>query len=201
MAIIHWLVFACMRSTSAILIGLVLIHIYLFRKHGSCERTPTQRFYFWPTRFSRCHCLFGNSLGCRWIDPLFQGALGTTRSSQWFPPGRISFFFNCSNMCLLSEAVIPLFCIMDILQPFIGALAGHQWISDLGGHWLRTVALTLLAFGRSGNLVMLLHLKKPIGIRPCAVDRDHILAGAVICWGRSTNRENLFAAHCASLSL
>ena len=71
----------------AMLIGLVVIHIYLFRKHGIHvkEPRPKKRFRFLARPDSQgCHCLFGNSLSCRWIDPLFQGcSFGTTsRSSQ-----------------------------------------------------------------------------------------------------------------------
>ena len=136
----------------------------LFRKHGIHvkEPRPKKDSYFWPDQILKdaiaCLAILLAVVG---LTLYFRGApLGPPADpANEFPrpAGMVfPFLFNCSNMCLLSGSCNYSFvpCIMDILQPFIGASRpGHQlnigfWWTLIAGLWL----LTLLAFfGRSSK--------------------------------------------------
>ena len=143
----------------ASLIGLVVVHIYLFRKHGIHvkEPRPKKDSYFWPDQILKdaIACL-AVLLAVVALTIYFRGApLGPPADPANEFPARPEWYFLFLFQLLKyvpafwGAVIIPAFLALWIfLQPFIGASrSGHQinigfWWTLLAG----SVALTLLAF-------------------------------------------------------
>ena len=202
----------------AMLIGLVVVHIYLFRKHGIHvkEPRPKKDSYFWPDQILKdaiaCMAILLAVVG---LTIYFKGApLGPPADPANEFPARPEWYFLFLFQLLKyvpafwGAVIIPAFLALWILlQPFIGSSRpGHQlnvgfWWTLIAG----SVALTLLAFSedraniRHGAALeeanwqanRVFSIVEHQGIPP---------AGAVTLLRE--DRENrgriLFAAHCAS---
>ena len=143
----------------AMLIGLVAVHIYLFRKHGIHvkEPKPKKDSYFWPDQILKdaIACL-AVLLAVVALTIYFKGApLGPPADPANEFPARPEWYFLFLFQLLKyvpafwGAIIIPAFLGLWIfLQPFIGASRpGHQL--NIGFWWTLiagSVALTLLAF-------------------------------------------------------
>ncbi len=143
----------------AMLIGLVVVHIYLFRKHGIHvkEPRPKKDSYFWPDQILKdaIACL-AVLLAVVALTVYFKGApLGPPADPANEFPARPEWYFLFLFQLLKyvpafwGAIIIPAFLGLWIfLQPFIGASRpGHQL--NIGFWWTLiagSVALTLLAF-------------------------------------------------------
>ena len=202
----------------ASLIGLVVVHIYLFRKHGIHvkEPRPKKDSYFWPDQILKdaIACL-AVLLAVVALTIYFRGApLGPPADPANEFPARPEWYFLFLFQLLKyvpafwGAVIIPAFLALWIfLQPFIGASrSGHQinigfWWTLLAG----SVALTLLAFSEDRS-----NVRHAAAIEEANWQADRVLtivedqgippAGAVTLLRE--DRENrgrvLFAAHCAS---
>ena len=202
----------------AMLIGLVVVHIYLFRKHGIHvkEPRPKKDSYFWPDQILKdaiaCMAILLAVVG---LTIYFHGApLGPPADPANEFPARPEWYFLFLFQLLKyvpafwGAVIIPAFlAIWILLQPFIGiSRSGHQlnvgfWWTLIAG----SVALTLLAFSedranlRHGAALeeanwqagRVLSIVEDQGIPP---------AGAVTLLREDPQNRgrNLFAAHCAS---
>lgn len=202
----------------AMLIGLVVVHIYLFRKHGIHvkEPRPKKDSYFWPDQILKdaIACL-AVLLAVVALTVYFRGApLGPPADPANEFPARPEWYFLFLFQLLKyvpafwGAVLIPAFLGLWIfLQPFIGSSrSGHQinigfWWTLLAG----SVALTLLAFAEDRA-----NLRHSAAIEEANWQADRVLsivqdqgippAGAVtLLRNDHENRgRNLFAAHCAS---
>jgi ubiquinol-cytochrome c reductase cytochrome b subunit len=202
----------------AMLIGLVVVHIYLFRKHGIHvkEPRPKKDSYFWPDQILKdaIACL-AVLLAVVVLTVYFRGApLGPPADPANEFPARPEWYFLFLFQLLKyvpafwGAVLIPAFLGLWIfLQPFIGSSrSGHQinigfWWTLLAG----SVALTLLAFAEDRA-----NLRHSAAIEEANWQADRVLsivqdqgippAGAVtLLRNDHENRgRNLFAAHCAS---
>lgn len=202
----------------AMLIGLVVIHIYLFRKHGIHvkEPRPKKDSYFWPDQILKdaiaCLAILLAVVG---LTLYFRGApLGPPADPANEFPARPEWYFLFLFQLLKyvpafwGAVIIPLFLALWIfLQPFIGASRpGHQL--NIGFWWTLiagSVALTLLAFSEDRA-----NPRHAAALEEANWQADRVLsviedqgippAGAVTLLRKDpANRgRNLFAAHCAS---
>jgi ubiquinol-cytochrome c reductase cytochrome b subunit len=202
----------------AMLIGLVVVHIYLFRKHGIHvkEPRPKKDSYFWPDQILKdaIACL-AVLLAVVALTIYFNGApLGPPADPANEFPARPEWYFLFLFQLLKyvpafwGAVLIPAFLGLWIfLQPFIGSSrSGHQinigfWWTLLAG----SVALTLLAFAEDRA-----NLRHSAALEEANWQADRVLsivqdqgippAGAVTLLRKDhENRgRNLFAAHCAS---
>lgn len=202
----------------AMLVGLVVVHIYLFRKHGIHvkEPRPKKDSYFWPDQILKdaIACL-AVLLAVVALTIYFRGApLGPPADPANEFPARPEWYFLFLFQLLKyvpafwGAVIIPLFLALWIfLQPFIGSTrSGHQ--INIGFWWTLiagSVALTLLAFSEDRA-----NLRHGAAIEEADWQADRVLsiidnqgippAGAVtLLRNDEENRgRNLFAAHCAS---
>ncbi|MEK9772638.1 MAG: cytochrome b N-terminal domain-containing protein [Opitutae bacterium] len=202
----------------AMLIGLVVIHIYLFRKHGIHvkEPRPKRDSYFWPDQILKdaiaCLAVLLAVVG---LTLYFRGApLGPPADPANEFPARPEWYFLFLFQLLKyvpafwGAVIIPLFLALWIfLQPFIGSSRpGHQL--NIGFWWTLiagSVALTLLAFSEDRA-----NLRHAAALEEANWQADRVLsiiqdqgippAGAVTLLRKDpANRgRSLFAAHCAS---
>ncbi len=200
------------------LIGLVVVHIYLFRKHGIHvkEPRPKKDSYFWPDQILKdaIACL-AVLLAVVALTVYFRGApLGPPADPANEFPARPEWYFLFLFQLLKyvpafwGAVLIPAFLGLWIfLQPFIGSSrSGHQinigfWWTLLAG----SVALTLLAFAEDRA-----NLRHSAALKEANWQADRVLsivqdqgippAGAVTLLraDRENRARNLFAAHCAS---
>ena len=202
----------------ASLIGMVVVHIYLFRKHGIHvkEPRPKKDSYFWPDQILKdaIACL-AVLLAVVALTFYFRGApLGPPADPANEFPARPEWYFLFLFQLLKyvpafwGAVIIPVFlAIWIFLQPFIGASRpGHQinvgfWWTLLAG----SVALTLLAFSEDRS-----NLRHAAAIEEADWQADRVLAivqeqgippaGAVTLLRKDHENRGrvLFAAHCAS---
>ena len=202
----------------ASLIGLVVVHIYLFRKHGIHvkEPRPKKDSYFWPDQILKdaIACL-AVLLAVVALTIYFRGApLGPPADPANEFPARPEWYFLFLFQLLKyvpafwGAVIIPAFLALWIfLQPFIGASrSGHQinigfWWTLLAG----SVALTLLAFSEDRS-----NVRHAAAIEEANWQADRVLAiveeqgippaGAVTLLREDHQNRGrvLFAAHCAS---
>ena len=202
----------------AMLIGLVVVHIYLFRKHGIHvkEPRPKKDSYFWPDQILKdaiaCLAVLLAVVG---LTIYFHGApLGPPADPANEFPARPEWYFLFLFQLLKyvpafwGAVIIPVFLVLWIfLQPFIGSnRQGHQL--NIGFWWTLiagSVALTLLAFAEDRA-----NLRHTAAIEEADWQADRILtiiedhgippAGAVTLLRKDPDNlgRNLFAAHCAS---
>jgi len=202
----------------AMLIGLVVVHIYLFRKHGIHvkEPRPKKDSYFWPDQILKdaiaCLAVFAAVV---FLTVYFRGApLGPPADPANEFPARPEWYFLFLFQLLKyvpafwGAVIIPAFLVVWIfLQPFIGAnRIGHQvnigfWWTLLAG----SLAMTFLAFSEDGE-----NVRHTAAINESKWQADRILSivqdegippsGAVTLLRKDfQNRgRNLFAAHCSS---
>ncbi len=202
----------------AMLIGLVVVHIYLFRKHGIHvkEPRPKKDSYFWPDQILKdaiaCMAVLLAVVG---LTIYFKGApLGPPADPANEFPARPEWYFLFLFQLLKyvpafwGAVIIPAFLALWILlQPFIGSSRpGHQlnvgfWWTLIAG----SVALTLLAFSEDRA-----NIRHGAALEEANWQADRVFsivehqgippAGAVTLLRE--DRENrgriLFAAHCAS---
>ena len=202
----------------AMLIGLVVVHIYLFRKHGIHvkEPRPKKDSYFWPDQILKdaiaCMAILLAVVG---LTIYFKGApLGPPADPANEFPARPEWYFLFLFQLLKyvpafwGAVIIPAFLALWILlQPFIGSSRpGHQlnvgfWWTLIAG----SVALTLLAFSEDRA-----NIRHGAALEEANWQADRVFsivehqgippAGAVTLLRE--DRENrgriLFAAHCAS---
>ena len=202
----------------AMLIGLVLVHIYLFRKHGIHvkEPRPKKDSYFWPDQILKdaiaCLAVLLAVVG---LTIYFHGApLGPPADPANEFPARPEWYFLFLFQLLKyvpafwGAVIIPVFLVLWIfLQPFIGSSRpGHQL--NIGFWWTLiagSVALTLLAFAEDRA-----NLRHSAALDEADWQADRVLsiiedqgippAGAVTLLRQDPDNRgrNLFAAHCAS---
>ena len=202
----------------AMLIGLVVVHIYLFRKHGIHvkEPRPKKDSYFWPDQILKdaiaCMAILLAVVG---LTIYFHGApLGPPADPANEFPARPEWYFLFLFQLLKyvpafwGAVIIPAFlAIWILLQPFIGiSRSGHQlnvgfWWTLIAG----SVALTLLAFSEDRA-----NLRHGAALEEANWQADRVLsivedqgippAGAVTLLREDPQNRgrNLFAAHCAS---
>ena len=202
----------------AMLVGLVVIHIYLFRKHGIHvkEPRPKRDSYFWPDQILKdaiaCLAILLAVVG---LTLYFRGApLGPPADPANEFPARPEWYFLFLFQLLKyvpafwGAVIIPAFLVLWIFaQPFIGASRpGHQL--NIGFWWTLiagSIALTLLAFAEDRA-----NLRHAAAIEEAGWQADRVLsivedqgippAGAVTLLRKDPENRgrNLFAAHCAS---
>ena len=202
----------------AMLVGLVVIHIYLFRKHGIHvkEPRPKRDSYFWPDQILKdaiaCLAILLAVVG---LTLYFRGApLGPPADPANEFPARPEWYFLFLFQLLKyvpafwGAVIIPAFLVLWIFaQPFIGATRpGHQL--NIGFWWTLiagSIALTLLAFAEDRA-----NLRHAAAIEEAGWQADRVLsivedqgippAGAVTLLRKDPENRgrNLFAAHCAS---
>jgi len=202
----------------AMLVGLVVIHIYLFRKHGIHvkEPRPKRDSYFWPDQILKdaiaCLAILLAVVG---LTLYFRGApLGPPADPANEFPARPEWYFLFLFQLLKyvpafwGAVIIPAFLVLWIFaQPFIGATRpGHQL--NIGFWWTLiagSIALTLLAFAEDRA-----NLRHTAAIEEAGWQADRVLsivedqgippAGAVTLLRKDPENRgrNLFAAHCAS---
>ena len=202
----------------AMLIGLVVVHIYLFRKHGIHvkEPRPKKDSYFWPDQILKdaiaCLAVLLAVVG---LTIYFHGApLGPPADPANEFPARPEWYFLFLFQLLKyvpafwGAVIIPIFLVLWIfLQPFIGSSRpGHQL--NIGFWWTLiagSVALTLLAFAEDRA-----NLRHSAALEEADWQADRVLsiiedqgippAGAVTLLRQDPDNRgrNLFAAHCAS---
>jgi len=202
----------------AMLIGLVVVHIYLFRKHGIHvkEPRPKKDSYFWPDQILKdaiaCLAVLLAVVG---LTIYFHGApLGPPADPANEFPARPEWYFLFLFQLLKyvpafwGAVIIPVFLVLWIfLQPFIGSSRpGHQL--NIGFWWTLiagSVALTLLAFAEDRA-----NLRHSAALDEADWQADRVLsiiedqgippAGAVTLLRQDPDNRgrNLFAAHCAS---
>lgn len=202
----------------ASLIGLVVVHIYLFRKHGIHvkEPRPKKDSYFWPDQILKdaVACL-AVLLAVVTLTIYFHGApLGPPADPSNEFPARPEWYFLFLFQLLKyvpafwGAVIIPVFLVgWMFLQPFIGkSKAGHQinvgfWWALIAG----SVFLTFLAVSEDQA-----NIKHGAAIEEAKWQADRVIEianaegipplGAVSLL--RTDPENqgrrLFAAHCAS---
>jgi len=202
----------------AMLIGLVVVHIYLFRKHGIHvkEPRPKKDSYFWPDQILKdaiaCMAILLAVVG---LTIYFKGApLGPPADPANEFPARPEWYFLFLFQLLKyvpafwGAVIIPAFLALWILlQPYIGSSRpGHQlnvgfWWTLIAG----SVALTLLAFSEDRA-----NLRHGAALEEANWQADRVLsivedqgippAGAVTLLREDPQNRgrNLFAAHCAS---
>jgi len=202
----------------AMLIGLVVVHIYLFRKHGIHvkEPRPKKGSYFWPDQILKdAIAWMAILLAVVGLTIYFKGApLGPPADPANEFPARPEWYFLFLFQLLKyvpafwGAVIIPAFLALWILlQPFIGSSRpGHQlnvgfWWTLIAG----SVALTLLAFSEDRA-----NIRHGAALEEANWQADRVFsivehqgippAGAVTLLRE--DRENrgriLFAAHCAS---
>jgi ubiquinol-cytochrome c reductase cytochrome b subunit len=202
----------------AMLVGLVFVHIYLFRKHGIHvkEPRPKKDSYFWPDQILK------DAIACLAVlfavvalTVYFNGApLGPPADPANEFPARPEWYFLFLFQLLKyvpafwGAVIIPAFLVLWIfLQPFIGASRpGHQL--NIGFWWTLiagSVALTLLAFSEDRS-----NLRHAAALKEADWQAKRVLsivqeegippAGAVslLRKDRENRGRNLFAAQCAS---
>ena len=202
----------------AMLVGLVVVHIYLFRKHGIHvkEPRPKKDSYFWPDQILKdaIACL-AVLLAVVALTVYFHGApLGPPADPANEFPARPEWYFLFLFQLLKyvpafwGAVIIPVFLALWIfLQPFIGSTRpGHQL--NIGFWWTLiagSVALTLLAFSEDSA-----NLRHSAALEEADWQAERVLsivqeegippAGAVTLLRKDhENRgRNLFAANCAS---
>ncbi len=202
----------------AMLIGLVVVHIYLFRKHGIHvkEPRPKKDSYFWPDQILKdaiaCLAILLAVVG---LTLYFRGApLGPPADPANEFPARPEWYFLFLFQLLKyvpafwGAVIIPAFLALWIfLQPFIGiSKPGHQ--INIGFWWTLiagSVALTLLAFAEDRA-----NLRHSAALEEANWQADRVLsivqeqgippAGAVTLLrsDRENRARTLFAAHCSS---
>ena len=202
----------------ASLIGLVVVHIYLFRKHGIHvkEPRPKKDSYFWPDQILKdaVACL-AVLLAVVTLTIYFHGApLGPPADPSNEFPARPEWYFLFLFQLLKyvpafwGAVIIPVFLVgWMFLQPFIGkSKAGHRinvgfWWALIAG----SVFLTFLAVSEDQA-----NIKHGAAIEEAKWQADRVIEianaegipplGAVSLL--RTDPENqgrrLFAAHCAS---
>ena len=202
----------------AMLIGLVVVHIYLFRKHGIHvkEPRPKKDSYFWPDQILKdaIACL-AVLLAVVALTVYFKGApLGPPADPANEFPARPEWYFLFLFQLLKyvpafwGAIIIPAFLGLWIfLQPFIGASRpGHQL--NIGFWWTLiagSVALTLLAFSEDRA-----NMRHSAALEEANWQADRVLSivekhgippeGAVslLRKDRQNRGRVLFAAQCAS---
>ncbi len=202
----------------AMLVGLVVVHVYLFRKHGIHvkEPRPKRDSYFWPDQVLKdaVACL-AVLLAVVFLTLYFKGApLGPPADPANEFPARPEWYFLFLFQLLKyvpafwGAVIIPCFLALWIfLQPFIGASdAGHRF--NVGFWWTLvagSVALTFLAFSEDGA-----NARHAVAIEEAAWQADRVLqiasdsgippSGAVTLLRKDAENRGrtLFAAHCAS---
>jgi len=202
----------------AMLVGLVVVHIYLFRKHGIHvkEPRPKKDSYFWPDQILKdaiaCLAVLLAVVG---LTLYFRGApLGPPADPANEFPARPEWYFLFLFQLLKyvpafwGAVIIPAFLVLWIFfQPFIGiSRPGHQ--INIGFWWTLiagSVALTLLAFAEDRA-----NLRHTAALEEANWQADRVLsivqdqgippAGAVtLLRSDHQNRaRNLFASHCSS---
>lgn len=202
----------------ASLIGLVVVHIYLFRKHGIHvkEPRPKKDSYFWPDQILKdaVACL-AVLLAVVTLTIYFHGApLGPPADPSNEFPARPEWYFLFLFQLLKyvpafwGAVIIPVFLVgWMFLQPFIGkSKAGHQinvgfWWALIAG----SVFLTFLAVSEDQA-----NIKHGAAIEEAKWQADRVIEianaegipplGAVSLLRADPENQGrrLFAAHCAS---
>ena len=187
----------------AMLIGLVVVHIYLFRKHGIHvkEPRPKKDSYFWPDQILKdaiaCLAVLLAVVG---LTIYFHGApLGPPADPANEFPARPEWYFLFLFQLLKyvpafwGAVIIPIFLVLWIfLQPFIGSSRpGHQL--NIGFWWTLiagSVALTLLAFAEDrANLRHSAALEEADWqadrVLSIIEDREFLPLGPLLCYGKT----------------
>lgn len=202
----------------ASLIGLVVVHIYLFRKHGIHvkEPRPKKDSYFWPDQILKdaVACL-AVLLAVVTLTIYFHGApLGPPADPSNEFPARPEWYFLFLFQLLKyvpafwGAVIIPVFLVVWMfLQPFIGkSKAGHRinvgfWWALIAG----SVFLTFLAVSEDQA-----NIKHGAAIEEAKWQADRVIEianaegipplGAVSLLRADPENQGrrLFAAHCAS---
>ena len=202
----------------ASLIGLVVVHIYLFRKHGIHVKEPRHKkdSYFWPDQILKdaVACL-AVLLAVVTLTIYFHGApLGPPADPSNEFPARPEWYFLFLFQLLKyvpafwGAVIIPVFLVVWMfLQPFIGkSKAGHRinvgfWWALIAG----SVFLTFLAVSEDQA-----NIKHGAAIEEAKWQADRVIEianaegipplGAVSLLRADPENQGrrLFAAHCAS---
>ena len=206
------------RYSSSLLIGLVVVHIYLFRKHGIHVKEPRLKkdSYLARSDLKRCNCLSCSIKGFRrCTDHLFPGcppwsACGSCKmNSVARPEWYFLFLFQLLKYVPAfwgESVIIPAFFVLDLfLQPSLGQVVQANkstlGFGDLIGRFC--CLLTLLAFSEDRSTSpRCCDRGSQLAGRSCACNSGRSRPPAGVVTLLREDRENrgrvLFAAHCVS---